>query len=380
MMKKKIIVHNGNLGIGGQEKMLIQFLNVLSPEKYDVLLLIEENKGDENIYLEEIPKWVKYKFLTSKKFMEQLEKYRMSNTVYGKLLYSIYLNLKKKIALKNLTKYLSYADIIIDYDMGLLRNLHKLDLNKKLLVGWSHAGKGELPRKKQKRINIERYNYIVAINEEMKNGYEKNVKNPKIIKIYNFMNFEKIASKSQEPLLENYGSYIVNVGSLTENKNQELLIRAFFNLKKKYKIKEKLLLIGEGKEKNKLQMLINELSMEKDIFLLGQKTNPYNYIKNSLLYVISSKNEGLPLTCIEALALGKMVVATKTSGTDEILDSSKYGKIIEENSVESLEQDLYYYLQNDKDRKEYEIKSLERAEDFNQKKVKKVIERFIDIL
>ena len=47
--------------------------------------------------------------------------------------------------------------------MGLLRNLHKLNLEGKILVGWSHAGNGELPKSKQKRENQERYNYIVTI-------------------------------------------------------------------------------------------------------------------------------------------------------------------------------------------------------------------------
>lgn len=72
VLKKRLIIHNGNISIGGQEKMLVEFLNILNPTKYEVLLLIEENKGKNNDYIDEIPKWIEYKFLTSEKLMEDI--------------------------------------------------------------------------------------------------------------------------------------------------------------------------------------------------------------------------------------------------------------------------------------------------------------------
>ena len=212
-----------------------------------------------------------------------------------KLYYSILLKKKKNVAIKEFEKNLNFGDIIIDYDMGLLRNLHKLPLKSKTLIGWSHAGEGTLPKNKQKRKNIEKYNYIVTINDVMKKGYEKNLNDPKILKINNFMNFDKILEKSNEEVKE-YGEYIISVGSLTENKNHILLIEAFGELKKEKNIKDKLIIIGDGKEKEKLKKRIDELALNEDILLLGQKQNPYKYMKKSKLYVSTSKNEGLPLT------------------------------------------------------------------------------------
>ena len=57
-MKKKLLIHNGSISIGGQEKMLIEFLKVLNPEKYEVLLLIEQNIGKDKNYVDEIPEWI----------------------------------------------------------------------------------------------------------------------------------------------------------------------------------------------------------------------------------------------------------------------------------------------------------------------------------
>lgn len=380
-MKKKLIIHNGNISIGGQEKMLIEFLRLLSPEKYEVLLLIEEDNGKRNDYINDIPSWIEYRFLTTERFMESLEKNRKSKNPIRKIIYSLQLKRKKIIAINELKKYLNYSNIIIDYDMGLIRNLHRIDLKDKILIGWSHAGEGAPLKSKQKRENLEKYNYIVAINERMKEGYEKNTKKPKIKKLYNFMELETIIGKSLENMKEDFNKYIVSVGSLTENKNQILLIEAFSELKLEKLIEEKLIIIGDGKEKEKLKSKIEELKMQDSIFLLGQKLNPYNYIKNSELYVVTSKNEGFSLTSIEAMTLKKMVIATRTNGTVEILgENSNYGKLVKNNDKEDLKKAILYYLTNEKERKIYEIKGFERAKYFKKENAKKCIEEFIDNL
>ena len=378
-MKKKLLIHNGNISIGGQEKMLMEFLNILDSKKYEILLLIEENNGKRNDYIDRIPKWIDYKFLSTEEFMNKIEKYQGSKNFLEKLYYSHLLKLKKKISLKELKKYLNFSDIIIDYDMGLLRNLHKINLQNKKIIGWSHAGSGELLRKKQKRENVNKYDCIVTINETMKNGYLKNYNNKEVVKIYNFLDFDLIEKKAEEKLEKDYGKYIISVGSLTENKNHKLLINAFKILKDKYKVSEKLLIAGEGKERENLEKQIRELNLENDVLLLGQKENPYKYIKNSELYVISSKDESFSLTLVEAMFLKKLVISVKSNGPIEILKNNKYGVLVENNADEMAEK-INYYLENKDERKKYEELGYERAKDFSKENGKKVIEEFINRL
>lgn len=378
-MKKKLLIHNGNISIGGQEKMLMEFLNILDSKKYEILLLIEENNGKRNDYIDRIPKWIDYKFLTTEEFMNKIEKYQGSKNFLKKLYYSHLLKLKKKISLKELRKYLNFSDIIIDYDMGLLRNLHKINLQNKKIIGWSHAGSGELLRKKQKRENVNKYDCIVTINETMKNGYLKNYNNKEVVKIYNFLDFDLIEKKAEEKLEKDYGKYIISVGSLTENKNHKLLINAFKILKDKYKVSEKLLIAGEGRERENLEKQIRELNLENDVLLLGQKENPYKYIKNSELYVISSKDESFSLTLVEAMFLKKLVISVKSNGPIEILKNNKYGVLVENNANEMAEK-INYYLENKNERKKYEELGYEKAKDFSKENGKKVIEEFIDRL
>lgn len=378
-MKKRLLIHNGSISIGGQEKMLVEFLKALSPEKYEILLLVEQNIGDEKSYIEEIPEWIRYSFLTSQNCSRSLEKSRHSKNPLKRAWYSFLLREKKRRATREIQKYLDFSDIIIDYNMGLLRNLHKLNLKGKILVGWSHAGNGELPKSKQKRENQERYDYIVTINERMKRGFEKNTTHPKIEKLYNFMGLENIVEKSEVEIAEDF-RYILSVGSLTENKNQSLLIDVFSELKKEQNIPEKLVLIGEGKERENLENKIKNLGMEKEIFLLGARLNPYNYIKRAELYIVTSKEEGFSLTTLEAMTLKTMVIATKTDGTREILgEDSKYGKLVE-NSKEELKKEIAYYLKNIDKRREYEELAYKRAHDFSKENAVAKIEEFIDKL
>ncbi len=101
-MKKRIIVHTGNLSIGGQEKMTIEFLKVLPRENYDIKLIVEEDKGEENYYAKEIPNDINYEFLVSNKFMQSLIKQKKSKNIFNKVLYSINLIRKKNKAIKKM--------------------------------------------------------------------------------------------------------------------------------------------------------------------------------------------------------------------------------------------------------------------------------------
>ena len=103
-------------------------------------------------------------------------------------------------------------------------------------------------------------------------------------------------------------------------------------------------------------------------------------MKNFKLFVSVSKNEGFPLTSIEAMILQKMIIAVENNGTRELLDkNSIYGKLIK-NNKEELKEKLYYYLINNQERKKYEIKGFERAKNYDKNIVKIEIERFIDKL
>ncbi|MGL6023622.1 MAG: glycosyltransferase, partial [Cetobacterium sp.] len=297
-----------------------------------------------------------------------------------KILYSVLLKSKKKIAIKNLKKNLNYSDIIIDYNLGLLRHVNKINLKGKRLIGWSHAGLGGKLKDKKKENNRKYYSDIITINEEMKKCYEKNTSKYgiKIHKIHNFLDEKVILEKSLEKIDESLGKYIISVGALTENKNHYTLINAFKKLVDKG-IKENLVILGEGKEKENLEKLIKDLKLESRVKLLGGKSNPYKYIKQSLFFVQCSYSEGFPLVLLESMILKKAVISTDNYGAREILENGNYG-IIVENNLEKISEEINSLIKNTEKINCLSKLSAKRSEEFCLEAGKKKIEEFLNKL
>ena len=120
---------------------------------------------------------------------------------------------------------------------------------------------------------------------------------------------------------------IMGVGRLDPQKDFPTLIKAFAQVRN---IKScRLMILGEGREKDQLNELIVKLGREKDIVILDFVQNPYAYMAKAAVFVLSSIEEGLPNALIEALAIGTPVISTNCqSGPDEILDNGKYGTLV----------------------------------------------------
>lgn len=104
--------------------------------------------------------------------------------------------------------------------------------------------------------------------------------------------------------------YIVHVGRLTKQKNQTLLIKAYAEAN----IDELLVIIGSGQEETKLKNLVKKLRLENKVIFVGQKKNPYPWMKHSKLFVLTSNYEGFGLVNVESLACGTPVVAADCPG------------------------------------------------------------------
>jgi len=162
----------------------------------------------------------------------------------------------------------------------------------------------------------------------------------KIRVIYNPVITPELFAKAEEPVDQPWfrpgePPVILGVGRLTAQKDFPTLIRAFALVRKERPAR--LMILGEGEERPKLEALVRELDLEKDVALPGFVDNPYKYMKRAALFVLSSRWEGLPAVLIEALALGTPVVSTDCpSGPREILENGKLGKLVPAGNVKAL--------------------------------------------
>ena len=128
---------------------------------------------------------------------------------------------------------------------------------------------------------------------------------------------------------------ILSVGRLDKEKDFAALIKAFAILSEHNPAR--LMILGEGALRSKLEELIANLNLQDKVSLPGYVDNPYVFMKNCSLFVLPSNYEGLPGVLIEALDLSPRIVATDCpGGTREILDNGKYGKLVKVGDVEGL--------------------------------------------
>lgn len=120
---------------------------------------------------------------------------------------------------------------------------------------------------------------------------------------------------------------ILGVGRFTRQKNFELLIKAFAEVRKSRKVR--LIILGNGARKEEFVELAKKLNIAEDVAFPGFNPNPYAYLSHSAMFVLSSNWEGSPNVLTEALAVGCPVVATDCpSGPRETLQDGKFGILV----------------------------------------------------
>lgn len=392
-MKKKILFYTSGVGLGGVEKVVLEVLKEIDKSKFDIKLALQYE--NENLFENEIPKEVNYKYMLPQKIIDKSLYFReRKKNIFYKMLYSFMLSYEKYIIKKNYLEFSKDREIVIDFKSGDFLKLITLEngVDKKRIC-WLHGEITKLnkyeKRKKFLRENLNKCDKVVCICEDMKNGVIKEIPEleEKLEVIYNPFDIEKIKIKSndyseikneEKKLLED--NYIIMVSRLElKMKDFNTLIKAFKIVNQKRK-DIKLYLLGDGPDKEKIEKMIKDENLQEHIKLLGVKRNPYPWIKNSKLLVHSSRYEGLPTVLIEALILNKIVISSNCpTGPREILDNGKYGSLVEVGDYNSMAQEILELLQEKSIKREKYLSNIdESVERFDKKNIIKQIERVLE--
>ncbi|MBL4623535.1 MAG: glycosyltransferase [Flavobacteriales bacterium] len=305
-----------DLNIGGAEKVFVHLANFLVDRGLDVDFLVMNDMGPLKNRLDERVKYIHllYKptnnaiflFLKSvlgiSKYLKNNSPNVLISTVFGANLVAI---IGAKLANSSTPIVIREASSLGNYSIV-----------KKLLM----------------KIIFPLSSRIVAVSAqgakelgEYLSGVES-----KIQVIRNGVDVQSVLSLSEEPINTKscYGSYIIAVGRLVEAKGFDVLISAFKTVSR---VRENinLVILGEGEQRSKLDALILKLELENRVFLPGFKLNPYPYIAQAELFVLSSRWEGFPNVLIEAMCLGVNVVSTNCNhGPSEIFSKDKQKELV----------------------------------------------------
>ncbi len=384
----KIFFYTSGIGLGGVERVLLEILKGIDKEKFDVKLGLQYE--NENAFEDEIPKEIKYEYMLEKDFINRILEVqkKKKNNIFYKLFYNLLLIKEKKIIKKKFIRFSRDRDIVIDFKSGdFLRLISMLKYKKK--VCWFHTSVFEAnvykKNKKKLKKRLKRMDKIVVVCDEMKKQmivefpeYEE-----KITRIYNPFNIEDIERKARDrealnlrekELLED--KYIVAVSRLEEkHKDIATLIEAYAKIK--HKVREKLYIVGEGPDREKIESLIEKLELKDRVVLLGFQKNPYIWMKNARLFVHSSKSEGFGLVLVEAMMCNVPVISSDCPvGPKEILEGGKSGELFEIGNSEQLAEKILKVLNNKEVYVTYKTNAWKRKDNFLIDKVKKQVEEF----
>ena len=210
-------------------------------------------------------------------------------------------------------------------------------------------------------------------------GYDEdnqyNQSKEKTVTVYNMIPSESVIEKSLEnnPLPKKKFT-VVTTGRLIPDKRQDRLLSATKRLLDEgYDFDVRI--IGDGVHAEILKNYCNENSLTNVLFT-GMQSNPYSYMKDADLFVLTSYREGFALVIPEAMACGLPVLSTDCTGPTEILKNGEYG-ILVDNSSEGVYSGIRNILDNQEILESLKIKSKERYLDFDEEKiVGEIIELF----
>lgn len=184
--------------------------------------------------------------------------------------------------------------------------------------------------------------------EDLINNHK--IKKGKVVLIYNPVEMEEIKNLAQEEITEPWFKEVseknipilINVGRLTVQKRQDILIRAFAKVYKQLPCQ--LIIVGGG-DQEILRQIAAKAGVEQNVHFAGFQKNPWKWVARADLFVLSSLWEGLPCVLTESMTLGVPVVSVRCpSGPTEMLLNGEAGYLCEVGNINDLAEKIIYAL------------------------------------
>jgi len=301
---------------GGAESLLTMIVNHLNPEKYDISIIEYEHSDvktepvNDNIHI-----------------LKPIEKVETPDCQ------------KKGFQVYHTPEILIDRYIKGDYDLYVSFNYQ---IPTFLLpaetrnIAWIHGDVYDLASENAQRERklqdtaFGKVEKIVAINDFTADSLIELFPNhrDKVVKIYNGIDINRVRKYAEEEAEEKLGyNAVISVGRLDKNKNPLRLLRIF---KEILQVRQdvRLYYIGDGVLREELMLEIERERLGESVKLLGYVQNPFPIIRQAAVLCLMSEAEGMPMSVMEALALGIPFVSTDVGGCGILTNGQRCGKTI----------------------------------------------------
>lgn len=364
-MKQKILFLIADLGGGGAEKVLVNLVNALSPDKYDISIRTIFGKGVNANFL---APHIRYSSLLSCKMIR-------GYVLAQKLLPRRWLY---KLLVRD--KY----DIEIAYMMHVpTRALGGSDSSAKKYA-WSHILHITKNAYRNEREFIKTYRALDGIAFVSQDGLQdfnnQYFKHPYSRVVHNVVNSGHIKDNGKEEIPITINNGIINlcsVGRLCSQKGYIRLVEALGHLALEGLNGWHLYIVGEGDDHDAIIAKARNYGIADQVTLLGFHTNPHKFVAKMDLFVCSSETEGYSTAVTESIILGVPVLTTDCSGMNEIIGNSGAG-IIVPNSFDGLKNGLRQVLLDRSLISDMKVRATDRSQYFEIQNLVSEFENFIN--
>jgi N-acetyl-alpha-D-glucosaminyl L-malate synthase BshA len=282
---------------------------------------------------------------------------------------------------------------VISFWMKMLLTLRKIDpdvvhvqsigigipglLAKKILkkpyIVWGQGSDIYLPDKFTKSLSklvLKNADAVIALTEDMKRKMQK-IYDRNVFVIPNGIDLERFNNLPKETLrkrwkIKDEDEIITFVGTLRPIKGVEYLIRAMKIVRQK-STGARLMLVGDGEEREKLEKLVKELILEEYVRFIGKVQNEKvpEYMVASDIFILPSLSEGFPVTVLEAMASGLPIIVTRVRGLQEIIKDGENGFLVEPKNPEQIAEKVLMLLEDDELRERISRNNKKRVKDYS---------------
>lgn len=362
--KNNIVIYAGNLAKNGITASLINLLNMVDTRQYNYIVTYRANivaRQDAYDFKASIPQHVKLVGVFGKMDVTLLGKILLHANYlrsHFTVLYMKYMSRYYKLSIKRMFGNLQFSTAIQfnGYEWKQQLQYSCFDANRTIFVHSNMVGEAKL--KKNQNLGILKYCYshydhVVAVADMLKDSiYQISPLVQDLAVIPNIVDTDRVLNLSKLPLL--YDDYTVSnmdldnvknilygnnkivstIGRFSPEKAHVRLIEQFGKVWESAEDNKSLYLMiigGPGPKKNstykdELEFIENK-PYKDNIILIQSVSNPYNFLKHSMGFILPSLYEGQGIVLMEADILGIPVVATETDGTSDLL-GKYHGKIV----------------------------------------------------
>ncbi len=377
---KKVVMITPSLGMGGMERVLVNYANLFVNNGYQVTVL-NLTYHDQSI-LSGLDKRVEYKSYYTP--IKHVLKCKFKEILRGKFRFASLVKWVKRKKASILYKHYvkDNYDVEIAFFGGVAAKIISGSNNiKASKFVWVHSANiqgliNEVGGEKQFKEIYNSVENVICVSKDIKNKLSGIIDEKRLKVINNPHDTKKVIRLASEPAhLKEQGYNLINVSRIDDKSKGFIRLLGVCKKLNEDGLSYNLWIVGDGADLPMVKQKAKELELS-NVHFLGQQENPYKYLQVADIYVCSSYYEGFSMTMVEAGILGKPIVTTAVSGASEILEDGKYGMVVD-NSAEGLYEGLKNILSDEKLYKHYVEMAEQRKNFFDEKKILKQFEQLL---